>query len=557
MGFVHRLIASASAVACAIVSACAALDAPLDSTSERGPMVSAPAGAVQGRNEGQLRVFQGIPYALAPVREARWAPPQPMPAWSGVRRATAFGPACVQPARPSSSVYAYEVGEMSEDCLSLNIWSPADAQNAPVFVWIHGGSLQSGSSNEPMYDGARLAERGVVVVSINYRLGVLGYLAHPELSAESPHRVSGNYGLLDQIEALRWINRNVAAFGGDPANVTIAGESAGALSVTYLLAAPAARGLFAKAIVQSTNLLMVPELRETRFGVASAEDAGVRLGASLQAESIAALRAMDARALTYAAVSAGFAPRPTVDGHVLPRQLVETLDRGEQARVPLLVGLTGGEIRTFPGLAPPPPENAAAYERAIRERYRDLADDFLRLYPSTDMQESIYAATRDGIHGWAAERLAIRQTAQGVPAFLYLFDHSYPAADAAGLHAFHASELPFVFGALDDFPVNWPPIPDEPAQRRLSEAMIGYWTSFAKNGEPRAAGAPDWPAYGTNRAYMLFANTPYPSTHLFPGMYEHVEEIVCRRRQSGQAWTWAYGLAAPPLPDRHAACGRR
>jgi para-nitrobenzyl esterase len=551
----HQLRVWITAAACAGICSCAVTTSPLPTNAEQGAIVRAPAGSLQGSVEGGLRVFKGIPYASPPVGDARWAPPQPMPAWSGTRQATEFGAACVQLARAPTSVYAYDVGAMSEDCLTLNIWAPADARDAPVFVWIHGGSLQSGSSNESMYDGTRLAERGIIVVSINYRLGVLGYFAHAELSAESPTGVSGNYGLLDQIEALRWVQRNITAFGGDTQNVTIAGESAGALSVVHLMATPGARGLFAKAIVQSTNLMMMPELREARAGMSSAEDAGADLAASLHATSIAALRGIEARTLTAAAASAGFAPRPTVDGQVLPRQLIDVFDRGEQARVPLLVGFTSGEALTFPALTPRPPESAAAYERIIRERYRDLADDFLRLYPSADMQNSINASTRDGISGWAAERLARHQTAQGASAFLYFFDHSYPAADVAGLHAFHASELPFVFGTLETFPPNWPPVPDEPAQRRLSEAMIGYWTSFARDGAPHAAGAPDWPAYATNRAYMLFNDVPRLADHLLPGMYEHAEEVVCRRRHGAQAWTWAYGLASPTLPDRHAACG--
>ena len=239
------------------------------SHAEHGPIVDAPAGKVEGQIEGQLRVFKGIPYALPPVGAARWHPPSPMPRWAGVKKATEFGPACFQPNTRGRSIYTGEPLPMSEDCLSLNIWAPAGARNAPVFFWIHGGALWGGSSRDPLYDGARLAAQGIVVVSINYRLGVLGWLAHPELSKESPLGVSGNYGLLDQIEALRWVRNNIGAFGGDPANVTIAGESAGGLSVMYLMASPAARGLFAKAIAESAYMISTPELKQSRFGAIS------------------------------------------------------------------------------------------------------------------------------------------------------------------------------------------------------------------------------------------------------------------------------------------------
>lgn len=519
------------------------------------PIAETPAGRLRGESADGLNVFRGIPYARPPVGWRRWRAPEAMERWRRVRDATQFGAACFQPVARGASIYAPdEFQPMSEDCLFLNIWVPADARNAPVLVWIHGGSLVSGAGSEMAYDGTRLAQQGVIVVTINYRLGALGYLALPGLSAETHEGVSGNYGLLDQIEALRWVQRNIGAFGGDPRNVTIAGESAGALSVVYLMAAPPARGLFAKAIVQSANMMMIPELQTARSGVVSAEESGAALAASLQAGSVADLRAIEARALIAAATSAGFAPRPTVDGHVLTRQLVETFELGEQARVPLLVGFTSGESRTFPALVPRPAESVAAYESAIRERYGDLAEDFLNRYPAADMPASLLAATRDGIAGWASERLAINQTAYGAPAFLYYFDHSYPAADAAGLHAFHASELPFVFGALQSFPVNWPPVPNEPQQRRLSDSMIGYWTSFARDGRPRAAGAPDWPAYGRDRAYMLFDGVPQASAHLMPGMYEHVEEIVCRLRRTDQAWSWRFGLNAPVLPARPAGC---
>jgi para-nitrobenzyl esterase len=303
---------------------------------QSAPVVAAPAGTMRGAAAGDIRVFKGVPYALPPTGPLRWKPPVAAPAWSDTREATEFGPVCVQPKPQPNSIYSWNLRPMSEDCLSLNIWAPAGARNAPVFVWIHGGALSSGAGSDGLYDGAALAARGLVVVSINYRLGVLGFLAHPQLSAESSGNVSGNYGLLDQIAALRWVNRNIAAFGGDPANVTIAGESAGGLSVMYLMAAPEARGLFARAVAQSAYMVSAQELRTTPFGGVAAESAGLALAKKAGAADLAALRSMDAEALTTAAASTGFFPFFVIDGLLLTRQIVDVFDRGEQAKVPLL-----------------------------------------------------------------------------------------------------------------------------------------------------------------------------------------------------------------------------
>ncbi len=513
------------------------------------PIASTPAGKLRGEVAGEVHVFKGIPYALAPTGTGRWKPPVAVPPWTGVRDATQFGPACVQPKSRPGSLYADDPPAMSEDCLSLNVWAPKDARSAPVFVWIHGGALTTGWSSQTLYDGARLAGRGVVVVSINYRLGILGYLAHPQLSAESPQKISGNYGLLDHIEALRWVKRNIAAFGGDPANVTIAGESAGALSVMYLMASPQAHGLFAKAIAQSAYMISMPELKRARFGEQAAEGIGSRVAAAAGAPDLNALRSMDAMQLTDAAARTGYFPLGTVDGHVLPGQLVEVFDRGEQAKVPILTGFNSGEIRSLRFLAAPVPADAAKYEAAIRSRYADLADDFLKLYPGTALEESTLAIPRDAMYGWTSERLVKKQTALGHASYLYFFDHGYPAADGAGLHAFHASELPYVFGTADRTSAFWPKIPATEVESMLSDAMIGYWTSFARTGEPRAANQPDWPAYGSSRAYVAFTDVPRSGTHLLPGMYELHEEVVCRRRgKGGLPWNWNVGIIAPALP---------
>lgn len=515
----------------------------------QSPTVSAPTGAVEGRAQDGVRVFKGIPYASPPVGPMRWRPPAELPPWQGVRKATDFGPACVQPRGRNAGIYTTDLDRVSEDCLTLNIWAPEGAKDLPVLVWIHGGALIGGYGHEPMYDGARLTRRGgVIVVSINYRLGILGYLAHPELSAESAEEISGNYGLLDQIAALRWVQRNIAAFGGDPGNVTAAGESAGALSVMYLMASPRARGLFHKAVAQSAYMITTPELKQGRFGLPSAEAAGTQIMGALGAGDLAALRAMDAEKLTVAAAAKGYGPWGAVDGKVLPRQLVETWDRGEQAPVPVLAGFNSGEIRSLPFLLPPAPASAAAYETAIRSRYGDLAEHFLRLYPSGNIRESMLAATRDALYGWTSIRLTIGQTAIGQPGYLYLFDHGYPAADASGLHAFHAAEIPYVFGTAGQTPPQWPKIPDGVADRRLSDAMLSYWASFARTGTPAAKGQPMWKPYGEAGNYMGFAGTPQPGTRLFPGMFALHEAAVCRRRAAGdQPWNWNTGIASPVL----------
>ncbi|HEV7287646.1 carboxylesterase/lipase family protein [Sphingomonas sp.] len=515
----------------------------------QAPQVTAPAGTVEGVQQGGVRIFRGIPYAQAPVGPLRWKPPVAAADWQGVRKATAFGPACVQPRNRNAGIYTNPLDTVSEDCLTLNIWAPPGGKDLPVFVWIHGGALVAGYSHETMYDGARLAQRGnMIVVSINYRLGILGYLAHPELSAESQDGVSGNYGLLDQIAALNWVQRNIAAFGGNAGNVTIAGESAGALSVMYLMASPRPQGLFHKAVAQSAYMITTPELKQGKHGLPSAETAGSQIMAAVGASDLAGLRAMDAEKLTVDAATKGYGPWATVDGTTLTRQLVATWDHGEQAKVPVLAGFNSGEIRSLPVLLPPAPANAEAYEAAIRARYGDLADPFLRLYPASNIKEAMLANTRDALYGWTSTRLAIGQTAIGQSAYLYLFDHGYPAAAEYGLHAFHAAEIPYVFGTASRTPPYWPKVPDDVTNRRLSDAMLGYWASFARSGTPVADGQPAWEAYGKAANYMAFAGKPLPGTRLMPGMFALHEAAVCRRRAAGdQPWNWNTGVASPVL----------
>lgn len=542
---------------CKLAITAAALAAlPALAQAQTAPVVDAPAGKLSGTTQGNLDVFKGIPYAVPPIGKLRWTPPQPLPRWKGVRQATAFGPGCIAPTPGAvKSVYSADPLPTSENCLTLNIWAPRTTRHAPVFFWIHGGALWSGNSADPMYDGAKLAEQGMIVVSINYRLGVMGYFAHPALSAESPQGISGNYGLLDQIQALKWVKQNIGAFGGDASKVTIAGESAGALSVMYLMTSPAARGLFARAISESGYMLSMPSLKVDAHGMPAEEKVGTLVQAAVKAPDLAALRAMDPQKLTDAAAAAGFAPWGVVDGKLLPEQMVTAFDRGDQAKVPILAGFNQGEIRSLMVLAPPVPASPADYESTIRARYGDLADAFLKLYPASDMKESILEAVRDGLYSWTAERLVKKQTAIGQPSYLYEWDHGYPAMDNAGLHAFHASELPYVFGTAGSTPPLWPEIPDDAREHALSDAMTSYWASFVKTGTPSAPGSPAWPAFKTAENYMHFGATPKAATDPLPGMYALNEAVVCRRiKQGDQPWGWSVGLIAPILPAKTAGC---
>ncbi|ALC11164.1 carboxylesterase/lipase family protein [Sphingopyxis sp. 113P3] len=497
------------------------------------------------------RVFRGIPYAAPPIGSARWRPPAPPPDWKGIRDATRFGPACMQPLLPVNSLYASEPRAMSEDCLTLNIWTPKAAKKAAVMLWIHGGSLLTGEGASPFFDGARLAREGVVVVTINYRLGVFGFLSHPGLTAESPEYASGNYGLLDQIAALQWVRSNIDAFGGDRENVTVFGQSAGALSIAYLLVSPLADGLFHKAIAQSPYLVPTPELQRPAYGLPSSEAIGLEVAKALGAEDIKALRAIEATRLNALPPKGGPVPQATVDGWFLRGQLPDILDAGEQAKVPLIAGFNSGEIRSIPGLAPPAPSSAEAYEDTVRARFGDLALQYLALYPGTHVTDSLLAATRDAIYGWSAQRLVATQASHGAPSYLYYFDHSYPASDARGLGAFHAIEVPYVFGAAGrdvPLPRNWPVPPIDSRERALSNAVIGYWTSFAKYGRPSVRDGPAWSPYGEAKVYMRFHGRAEAQAGLLSGPYALAEETTCRRRAAGQSWIGAVGSAPPNLP---------
>ena len=524
-------------------------------STETLPQIRIHTGALQGTTDATSGVvaYKGIPYAKPPVGDLRWRPPVPAPAWDGVRDAREFGHACLQPPPQPASLYYDGTASTSEDCLTLNVWAQAAARRLPVMVWIHGGSLVGGSSSEPMYDGVKIARQGVVFVSINYRLGLLGYLAHPALSAESPQHLSGNYGLLDQIEALRWVRDNIAAFGGDPKRVTIAGESAGGLSVIALLASPVARGLFVGAISESGYMPSYRALHEESFGLPSAEAGGTALATAAGVSTAAELRAADLAALFQAGLKTGWAPEPVIDAVVLKRQFAETFARGEQAKVPVLAGFNEGEIRSLPFLMPKAPDSPSAYVADVKRRFGAKASDFLTVYPGSDPKADVMASIRDGLYGFAAQYLVRQQAAAGQPAYLYFFRHSTPAERDRDLAAFHASELPYVFGQVGPNAAlgpNWPRPPVTSAESQLSEAMMSYWTSFVRDGVPKAPGNPPWPRFTAQQhAYLDLDERPIAARDLHSGAFAFADALVAGRLQQGQGWRLDIGFSAFPPPS--------
>jgi len=317
----------------------------------------------------------------------------------------------------------------------------------------------------------------------------------------------------------------------------------------HLLASPLATGLFDRAVMQSAYMVSEPSLRQVLNGHPSAESEGVRIAEAIGAGNLARLREMSAGEITRKSTAAGFQTYFTVDGKIVPAQITDVFDQGAQARVPVLAGFNSGEIRSLRMLLPPAPSGKEEYEAKIRNAYGDVADIFLRIYPSERIEQSMLETTRDALYGWTTQRIAEKQEAVGSPAFVYLFDHGYPAADKAGLHAFHGAELPYMFGTIERTAANWPRIPHDRKERALSDAMVDYWASFARAGEPSSDGNPEWPAFGQSENWMVFDERPHVIEDVMSYRYDLVEHVVCRRRAAGdQQWNWNAGLASPVLP---------
>ena len=472
-----------------------------------------------------VRSFKGLPFAQPPTGDLRWREPQPVKDWPGVRKADAFGPACMQRLSPNADYWLRGDG-MSEDCLYLNVWTPAKSgrDKLPVLVYIFGGGFQNGDGSEVRYDGESMARRGIVAVSVNYRTNIFGFFVHPELTKESPHRASGNYGLLDQVAALQWVQRNIAAFGGDPKRVTIAGESAGSISVSALMASPLSRNLMAGAICESGAAIASLPPRP----LAEAEEGGVKFAAAAGADSLAALRRMTPTQLYDAAGKApGIRFSTAMDGYFLAKTLTEIALAGEQAKIPLLAGSNTEEqgARSVLSGGDPTPETLA---NAIRKFYGDKAEPVLKAYAATTTDEVFEAATHlasarfisYGTWKWTE----LHMQTGGKPVFRYLYARVRPAylgmpgqppaasapgrGDAAAGRgaqqpqpprgAAHSAEIQYAMGNLDlDRRYAW-----EPADYEVSKTMQAFFVNFIKTGSPNGPGLPSWPAYRPDTNYQ-------------------------------------------------------
>jgi len=476
----------------------------------------------QGTRPG-VQAYKGIPFAMPPIGDMRWKAPKPPASWQGVRKAAQFSPVCYQTPYPKSSIYYNDPEPMSEDCLYLNVWTAAKSnkERRPVMVWIHGGALTRGSGSLSYYDGDALAAKGVVLVTINYRLGLFGFFAHPELTKESDRNTSGNYGLLDQLAALEWVQKNIAAFGGDPKRVTIFGESAGSWSVNYLMATPLARGLFQRAIGESGGAFGVMKK------LSELEEAGRRFAGVSGAESLAALRSKPAEQLLKVSASADFSPN--VDGWLLPEDVYTIFANGKENQVPLIAGSNADEGKSL--MPPPPPDVTKFFARQAESRFGPKAMEFLKLYPADSKDQAtaaFYASFRDYVFGWQMRTWA-RMTTKNArsKAFLYYFDRVPPGPGSALLGAFHASEIAYVFENL------LPPRPWEDVDHKLAETMSSYWVNFATSGDPNGNGLEHWPAYQSSSDVALeLGDHVAPVTDLHKAQLDFLDEYFAAQRKS-------------------------
>ena len=497
-------------------------------------LVHTSTGDVEGTvsADARIQIFRGIPYAAPPVGTLRWKPPLPAPQWKGVLKATQFGPRCMQ-VHLYDDMFFRDNGP-SEDCLTLNVWTPtlSSGTRLPVMFWVHGGG-DAGGSSEPRQDGEKLAEKGVVVVSCNYRLGVFGFLALPDLAKESEHHASGNYGLLDQVAALQWVRENIAAFGGDPGNVTIFGESAGAFSVSGLMASPLAQGLFERAIGESGAMFgdmysLLP--------LVQSEERGQKFADSLGRHTLKQMRAMPADELLQAATKQPEDRfwRPNIDGYFLTEDTRSIYASGKQSHVPLLAGWNADEVG-YDALLEKEEPTVQNYTARLHALFQGGAESYLKYYPAgtnADAKQSAHDLASDQFISYATWKWIDMHAATGdSPVFRYQFDDALPQpASVPSRGAYHSAEIEFVFDVLASKNLPW-----RPGDQKVSDLMSAYWTNFAKRADPNGPGLPTWPAYGrqTNYQVMHLCTNPYPRPEEHRARYEFLDSLPHNHAASG------------------------
>jgi para-nitrobenzyl esterase len=461
------------------------------------PVVNTNAGKVAGFKEGNINVFKGIPFAAPPVGDLRWKAPQKVQAWSGVKDCLQFGASPVQgepiPFMCWSEEFLIPKKPIDEDCLYLNVWAKSSPVKKPVLVYIYGGGFMSGGAGCAIYDGKEMAEKDVVFVTINYRVGVFGFLAHPELTKESTYGASGNYALLDMIAALKWVKENIAAFGGDPNQVTIAGQSAGAFAVSHLCATPLAKGLFKGAIAQSGGSVLSSTLRPTT-NLQQAEKMGLDFAKKLNANSIDDLRKLSAQQILKS--SSGLA-YPIEDGYVLPSSIADIYAKGVQNDVALILGWN------FDDRVSGPPVKAEAYKIQLQKQYGANVEKVLQYYPATN--DSIAAISQDnlnrdaffGVQGFAWANAQLQKGKSNI--YVYNFNRKLPAYTAASnFGAFHTGEVPYVFNNLKTVNRPW-----QDVDMQLADQMSTYWVNFVKTGNPNGSKLTQWPTYTTQKGQVM------------------------------------------------------
>ena len=455
--------------------------------------------------DASVMVFKGIPFAAPPVGNLRWRAPQPVVAWRGVKNADQFGNSCIQNVVRERKPWTYEFmthNVISEDCLYLNVWTAASGpqERRPVYVFIYGGGNNEGSTAVPVYDGETLAKKGIVVVTVNYRLGLFGFFTHPELTREAPYKASGNYAILDLIASLKWVHDNIAAFGGDPAKVTVGGQSAGAANTHVLTASPLAKGLFRGAIAESGSSVSGGPNRK----LGEQEQIGVKFAAAKGAADLRALRAMSWEQLQKPLPGGGDNPMGSnfrfttvIDGYVLPSAISEVFAQKKQNDVPTLTGSNKDES----GASPHPDVTLEQFRKQAPARYEELAEEFLKLYPAKTDEEAAAVqndaardASRMSTYLWALDR---NKTA-GTRVWTYFWDHALPGPDAEKYGAFHTSEVPYVLGALA--------MSDRPFtadDRHIADTMSSFWANFIAKGDPNGEGLATWRSVGDKPGFTM------------------------------------------------------